>query len=69
MKLSFDMDTTDVMNDLDSLERQLIILSNTVKRLNDNGINIKLKVKLNSETFIKRMSKKFNVRKSNLESN
>jgi hypothetical protein len=49
------IDTSQVQDDIKKLGNQLEELSNTVKRLNENGINIKLNIKLDSDTFLKRI--------------
>lgn len=52
------IDTSQVQDDIKKLGNQLEELSNTVKRLNENGINIKLNIKLDSDTFFKRIFNK-----------
>jgi hypothetical protein len=52
------IDASQVQDDIKKLGNQLEELSNTVKRLNENGINIKLNIKLDSDTFFKRIFNK-----------
>ena len=52
------IDTSQVTEDIKQLGNQLEELSNTVKNLNENGINIKLKIKLDSDTFLNKIFNK-----------
>lgn len=52
------IDTSQVQKDILQLQNQLDELGNTVKSLNENGMNIKLKMKVNSETFFQKMINK-----------
>lgn len=51
------VDASQVQEDLSSLQYQLEELSNTVQRLNENGLNIKIKMKVDSDTFFRRIFK------------
>lgn len=51
------VDASQVQEDLSSLQYQLEELSNTVQRLNEDGLNIKIKMKVDSDTFFRRIFK------------
>ena len=51
------VDASQVQEDLSSLQYQLEELNNTVQRLNENGLNIKIKMKVDSDTFFRRIFK------------
>ena len=45
-------DFSQVKHEMDLLERQIITLGHTVERLNENGIEVKLKIRLEPKTMI-----------------
>ena len=48
MKVVVESDLSEVKQDLADLQTQLESVANTVERLNDNGVNIKLKMNVDT---------------------
>ena len=56
MKVVVESDLSEVKNDLADLQTQLESVANTVERLNDNGVNIKLKMNVDTNKMKKLFS-------------
>ena len=56
MKVVVESDLSEVKNDLAELQTQLESVANTVERLNDNGVNIKLKMNVDTNKMKKLFS-------------
>ena len=55
MSIGVTADFSQVKHEMDLFERQIITLGHTVERLNENGIEVKLKIGVQPKTIVEKL--------------